>query len=504
MSLTPPNPQPMRGPPPVMLSLDLGSSGMKGSAFDTLGRPLAGLEAHSPLELQYGPDGAAEVNLPALVRAIEDVLDRLHQRLGQRPVLGVALTSFVSSLVALDHAGQPTGPALSYADTRAAGEVEAVAHLVDPGQVGCPAFSAYWPAQIRWWRAAHPHLRAARYCSVPDYLTLRWTGAWLTSYSLASWTGMLDRASLTWNAGALAAAGVGADQLPELADHDAARTLRPAFQARWPKLAGAPFYVGVSDGATATVGSGAAGGSRVALTVGSTSAVRLAVTGAPPAVPSGLWSYRIDRQTHLLGGALTEGGNLYEWLGSTLQLDHPNLDRELLAMAPDSHGLTFLPSLGGTRSPDYDPHTRGTVHGLGYATTPVQIARAAMEGVACRLADLAGRLPLPDDAVFIASGRALLASRPWQHMLADALGRPLLLGGPGGASARGAAMLALSAQGYPLPTGPGACRRVDPVPGHHERYQAATRRMHALEAALRGLREPRPAPGAASPQPVLT
>ncbi|GMA15156.1 gluconate kinase [Deinococcus metallilatus] len=483
-------PQPMRTPPPVMLSLDLGSSGLKGSAFDTLGRSLAGLEAHSPVELRYAPGGVAEVDLPALIRGIEDILDRLHQRLGQRPVLGVALTSFVSSLVVLDAADRPIGPVLSYADTRSAGEVAAVARMVDPEQVGCPAFSAYWPAQIRWWRAAHPDLHAARYGSVPDYLLLRWTGAWLTSYSLASWTGMLNRFSLTWDAGALAAAEVTADQLPELADYDTSLTLRPEFQARWPKLAGVPFYLGIADGATATVGSGAILPGRFALTVGSTSAVRMAVTGPPPAIPPGLWSYRITRAMHLLGGALTEGGNLYGWLTSTLQLGGKGLEEELLGIVPDSHGLTFIPSLGGTRSPDYDPHARGTVHGLSYATTPAQIARAGMEGVACRLADLAWRLPLPEDAVFIASGKALLASRPWQQMLADALGRPLLLEDrPTGASARGAALLALEAQGHPLPTEPTAQRLVEPVPDHHELYRAATRRMQALGAALSGLRE---------------
>jgi gluconokinase len=333
---------------------------------------------------------------------------------------------------------------------------------------------------------------------VPDYLLLRWTGAWLTSYSLASWTGMLCRSSLMWNAGALAAAGVSADQLPALTDHDTALSLQPEFQARWPKLAGVPFYLGVSDGATATVGSGAALPGRVSLTVGSTSAVRMAVTGPPPAVPPGLWSYRITRQTHLLGGALTEGGNLYGWLTSTLHLGNANLEEELLAMLPDAHGLTFIPSLGGTRSPDYDPYARGTVHGLGYATTPVQIARAAMEGVACRLADLAHRLPLPADAVFVASGRALLASRPWQHMLADALGRPLLVGdSPAGASARGAALLALESQGYSLPTALDERRLVKPVDGHHEVYRAATRRMQILETALSGLREARQDPGAA-------
>jgi len=245
----------------------------------------------------------------------------------------------------------------------------------------------------------------------------------------------------------------------------------------------------VADGATANVGSGALGPTRPAVTIGSTSAVRLALSGDARPIPPGLWSYHIDASTHLLGGALTEGGNLYAWLQSTFRLTRA-LDDDLLAMAPDTHGLTFLPALGGTRSPDYDPHARGTIHGLGYASTPAQIVRAAMEGVACRLADVAWRLPLADDATFIASGRALLASRAWPQILADALGRPLLLEDiRAGASARGAALLALSAQGVPVSGEPVAQRLVEPVPAHQGAYRDMGERMTRLTRVLRGERE---------------
>ncbi|UQN09103.1 gluconokinase [Deinococcus sp. QL22] len=483
--LASPSYRPVNAPPPVVLSLDIGSSGVKGAGFDVQGRALTGLEAYAPVELRYAAGGVAEVPLPELVAGVESVLDALHQRLGTRPVLAVALTSIASSLVALDRAGQPTGPVLSYADTRAAGEVASVARAVSTDEVGCPPFSAYWSAQLRWWRKAHPHLRVDKFCSVPDYLLLHWTGELTTSYSLASWTGMLDRTTWGWNAAALEVAGTEAGQLPTLTEHDCPLTLSALHRARWPKLAGVPFYPGVADGATANVGSGALTPSRVAVTVGSTSAVRMAVQGGAPPIPVGLWSYCIRRDVHLLGGALTEGGNLYSWLQQTVRLSGKSLDTELLSMAPDSHGLTFIPSLGGTRSPDYDPYARGTLHGLSYATTPVHMARAAMEAVACRLAELAHRLPLPDDAVFIGSGKALLASRPWQQMLADALGKPLLLEDRQiGASARGAALLALSAQGYPVATEPTAQRLVEPVPASHDTYRAATLRMRHLGLAL--------------------
>ncbi|SMB84718.1 gluconokinase [Deinococcus hopiensis] len=478
----------VHAPPPVVLALDLGSSGVKGAAFDTWGRSLAGLEVQESVALRYASGGVAEVPLNDVMTAAERVLDRLHSRLGNRAVLAVALTSIASTLVALNKRGEAVGPVLSYADTRSAGEVEALRGLTSPDETGCPAFSAYWPAQVRWWRLTHPELSVARFCSVPDFLLERWTGECVTSYSLASWTGLLDRRTLGWNARALAAAGLHASQLPVLGDHDTPLFLQRRWADRWPKLALAPFHPAVADGATANVGSGALTLSRPAVTVGSTSAVRFAVRGDPPPIPPGLWSYRIDRETHLLGGALTEGGNLYSWLQTTLRLGR-ELDQELLTLSPDAHGLTFLPALGGTRSPDYDPHARGTIHGLGYATTPVEIARAAMEGVACRLANVAWRLPVSGDALFVASGQALLASRAWQQILADALGRPLLLEDiRAGASARGAALMALQNQGHQVSTEPVAQRLVKPDPAHHDAYRALHVRMDCLTDQLRELR----------------
>ena len=476
--------RPVHAPPPVVLALDLGSSGVRGVAFDVLGRSLAGLEAQEDASLHYAAGGVTEVPLAAYLAAAETVLDRLHARLGNRPVLAVAMTSIASSLVVLDKRGEPVGPALSYADSRSAGEVAALGRT---DTTGCPPFSAYWPAQLRWWRAAHPELELDRVCSLPDFLLTRWTGELVTSYSMASWTGLLDRRLLDWDRASLAVAGLHAGQLPALHDHDARLHLRPMWADRWPKLAGVPFHPSVADGATANVGSGALGPARPAVTIGSTSAVRLALSGEAPSIPEGLWSYHIDRHTHLLGGALTEGGNVYAWLQATFRLNR-SLEEELVVMAPGAHDLTFLPALGGTRSPDYDSHARGTIHGLSYASTPAQIVRAAMEGVACRLADVAWRLPASDDATFIASGRALLASKAWPQILADALGRPLLLEDIR-ASARGAALLALKAQGFPVSGEPVAQRLVEPQAALYEPYRELSARMNRLTRLLREERE---------------
>ena len=183
---------------PIVLSIDLGSSSLKGVAFDQYGRALAGLEGRVKCGLRFSRDGGAEIDLERTVRAADELLDALHARSGSREVLAVSLTSIASSLIALDASGKPIGAALSYADTRSTAEV---AGVPDRREVtGCPPFTAYWPAQVRWWRGQHPGLELTRLCSLADYLLLRWFGGVpSTTFSLASWTGCLDRHRLSWD-----------------------------------------------------------------------------------------------------------------------------------------------------------------------------------------------------------------------------------------------------------------------------------------------------------------
>lgn len=60
-------------------------------------------------------------------------------------------------------------------------------------------------------------------------------------------------------------------------------------------------------------------------------------------MPSGLWCYRLDRHRAVLGGSLTDGGSIFEWLCDTLAVtpgnDLDSLIREAEDMPPASHGL---------------------------------------------------------------------------------------------------------------------------------------------------------------------
>ncbi len=228
------------------------------------------------------------------------------------------------------------------------------------------------------------------------------------------------------------------------------RGLSDAYARRWPMLRDVPFALAVGDGAAANVGSGAVHPDTAALTVGTTAALRRVSLENLPLVPRGLWSYRIDSARHLIGGATNEGGNIFRWVRETLQLtDRASLEAELLKRAPDSHHLTFLPLLAGERSPGWRLDATGTIHGLHLATAPIDIAQAALESVALRLAMIASQFESPAKTI-VASGGALQHSQAWVQMMADALALPITLLAEDELTARGAAILLLAAAGYAL------------------------------------------------------
>src|SRR5206468_10349206 len=116
---------------------------------------------------------------------------------------------------------------------------------------------------------------------------------------------------------------------------------------------------------------------------------------------------------------------------------------------PAAHGLVFLPYLGGERALGWDADRRGSIQGLSFATTPLDIAQAALEAVCYLLGDVVDAIGGVESVV--ATGGALLASPDWTQILADVLGRPVEVSGVPEGSARGAA---LAAVGAPFPAAP--------------------------------------------------
>ena len=491
---------------PLVLAIDLGTSSARVLAVDARGRVLAGSEAQLRYAIRTNVDGMAETDALPLFDLLVDAVDGALARLGPlaAEIAAVGFTSFWHGLLGLAADGRPATPVYYWADTRSAPDAAALRGDLDEAAVldrtGCRLHSSYWPAKLRWLARTRPTATAEVACwtGFAEYALGRWcepNGLGM-SLSMASGTGLLDVHRLDWDDAVLAALGLDRDRLPPLVDLTPGATLKPQWSKRWPHLAGKWWFPAVGDGACANVGSGAVGPDRVALTLGTSGAVRL-VVDAPPGrtwrVSPKLWAYRLDRQRAVLGGAVSNGGNAIAWLWSLLGTD---ADGAAMAAAetlePDAHGLTVLPFVAGERSPAWHDDASGVIAGLTIATRPEHILRAVLEAVAYRLAAIYRDLaPLAAaDHTVVANGGAILQSPLWLQMMADVFGHPIVALPPDDeASARGIAVVALVAAGIipaldAIPDPAAAGLVYEPDLDRHARYGRAMARQERLEWRL--------------------
>src|SRR5712692_105955 len=517
----------------LVLSLDVGTSSTRAECFDEGGCALPEAGARVAYEAAVTPDGGVELDTERLLGWVGQAIDGCLTRLGprRRDVDAVGASVFWHSLLGLGADGTPLTPVMTWADTRSAADADELRTRLDDHAVhartGAPIHSTFYPARLRWLRRARPAVvgRAAHWCGFAEYLALRLTGHLSVSVSMASGTGLLDQAAQDWGSELLAHCGIAAERLPPISDAPAHGLTSP-FAERWPELARAPWYPGWGDGACSNLGSDCTDPSRLALNVGTSSALRMVArdagraagrrgAGAPPseasgsaeraaarpgagapaceasnmknapaATPLGLWRYRVDAARSIVGGATSEGGNVVSWCRRALALpaNDAALELALEAVPPDGHGLTALPFLAGERSPGWRADARGALAGISAGTEGIAVLRAFMEAVAYRLGMVYDRLaPLAADGHrVIASGGALHRSRAWASIVADVLGVPLTLCGDPEASSRGAALLALEALGAPPPPPLPAGATIIPDPGRHGVYRAARERQRRL------------------------
>ncbi|HEU4368139.1 MAG TPA: gluconokinase [Methylomirabilota bacterium] len=477
----------------MVIALDLGTSSVRATLYDAQGRVVDGRFRQMAYTPATTRDGGVEHDPARVLDAAAACLDAVVRAARRDDVQAVGVASFWHGLLGFDAAHRPVTPLFMWADSRSTREADLLHDALDEdalhARTGCHLHASYWPAKLRWLARERPADvgRVARWGSIGEHLELAFFGEAATSLSMASGTGLLDQTALGWDAEALAAAGIEPAQLFPLVNlADGRRGLRAPWAGRWPALRGVPWFPAMGDGAASNVGSDCVDPHRIALNVGTSAALRL-VTTTEVAPPRGLWRYRLDRRRSVLGGATSEGGNVYAWCREVLRLpDDDAVERALAERAPDVHGLTLLPFLAGERAPGWRGGRRAAIAGLSLDSTALDVVHAALEAVALRLA-LVYALLAPHasrEHVVVASGGAISRSRAWTRMLADALGRPVHCSPESEATSRGAALFALESLGVlPDVTGLRAPlgEMVTPDPARHARYAAALERHRRLD-----------------------
>ena len=436
---------------PLILSLDIGSSSVRSCLFDAglrmLPRSLVKI-AHSSTTAN---DGSVEFDATGLIGRVESAIDMALSR-ANRPVDAVALCSFWHSLVGVDDRGRPITPVLTWADTRSREYSAVLKERFDERSIHqktCAHFhSSFWPAKLLWLCNERPKIweKTTRWLSFSDLVAERLFGESVTSISMASATGIFEQRKLNWDGELLRYLKVKRAILPRVANDGETFQLTRKYIRRWPLLADSKWLPAIGDGAADHLGSCGSSPNTASLMVGTSAAMRVVLDKMPRRIPAGLWCYRIDSKRVIVGGALSDGGNLYALIKKNFGLKG-DVEAEI-SKRETPEGLVVIPFFHGERSTGYDENARGAIIGMTAEHDGFDVLRAAMEGVAFRLADIYERLStVTDIQTIVASGGAIRQSPTWTQIIADTLGQNLTVSDADESSLRGAALLASSTTG---------------------------------------------------------
>jgi len=471
-----------------ILAIDIGTTNVRGALFDHRGQLVPGTMVKNERHIKSTLDGGSEIDANDALRHVTKVVDEVMASANNinGDITHVAQCSFWHSLVGVDGNGKPTTKVVSWADNRSRSEVSLLRKKLDEEDVhdrtGARFHSSFWPAKLLWIKRSGEDAfkYTDKWLSLSDYISLKLFDNASTTVSMASATGLFDIRKRQWDGPLMRFLKLKRSSLPAIAAGDRFFKLNRKFARRWPRLADAEWSPAIGDGAASNIGSGCVGNGRAALMIGTSGAMRIAYRGEPPnKIPEGLWCYRVDHDRVIIGGALSDGGSLIQWLKENLRLP-PNFESLIARREADSHGLTFLPFLNGERSTGYHENAGGTIVGLTSSTDTIAIAQAAMEAVAYRFAGIFDQLKqITEIDKIVGSGGALRASPVWAQMIADVLGREIAMIDVPEASLRGAVLLVLETIGNIEGTEqvlPGRRRIFGPNVERHAIYQEARAR----------------------------
>jgi xylulokinase len=395
-----------------VLAVDLGTGGPKVGLVSTRGEVV--WWKHRTVETRRGPGGAATQDAEEWWRlVVESTREGLAEAcIEGEEIVAVAVTGQWASTVPVDEYGVPVGECVMWMDSRG----RALSRAVVAGPV-----SGYDPVALATWvrrtggvpstngddplghlllleREVPAVARRARWYLEPvDYLTMRFTGLAAASHMSMTAAWLTDNRRLdvlAYDPKLVRLSGAPAAKLPPLvASGSVIGPVQRTVAAELGISASARVVTGLPDLHGSTVGSGFVGPYETHLSIGTTAWVgcplprkKTDVIRQLAAVP-GLG--RVGGAPYLLGNNQESAGRCLQWFRDAVAAGAPGSPTSyaeitgLAATAPaGSGGVVFTPWLAGERSPVDDRSARGGFHNVSVATSPADLARSVLEGVA--------------------------------------------------------------------------------------------------------------------------
>ncbi|MFH0065670.1 gluconokinase [Peribacillus sp. NPDC056705] len=450
-----------------MMGIDIGTTSTKVVLFSKGGEVVQscsrGYPLHSPTPSVAEQD--PEEIYKAVIIAIGEVM--IASGIEKQELGFISFSSAMHSLIAIGKDGNPLTNSITWADNRSvayAGKLKASEQGMQLyHRTGTPIHPMSPITKVMWLRNEHPGIfnETEKFIGIKEYIIYKFFNEYVMDYSLASATGMFNLNDLKWDEEALTIAGIGADKLPALVPTTHILSgLSEELAAKMNIHASTPFVIGASDGVLANLGQNAIKPGVLAVTIGTSGAVRT-VSDRPLTDPKGrTFCYSLTENHWVIGGPVNNGGITFRWARD--QLGRMEIEKakasgqdsyEILTdmasnIAPGSDGLIFHPYMAGERAPLWSADARGSFFGLALHHTRDHMVRAVLEGVMYNLYSvLIAVKELTGAPEKIHASGGFVRSKLWRQIMADIFNQNVTIPESFESSSLGAAVIGLYALG---------------------------------------------------------
>ena len=401
----------------LYIGVDIGTTATKAICFDIHGNVIRQV-SHS--YAMYHPKPNWSVQNPQEI--LETVLKCISEiTKGIQPEF-ISFSSAMQSIIAINETGKPLTEAILWADNRAALIAENLKnskkgkHFYQKTGIPIHPFSPM--TKIAWFKEfdSEVFLKTFKFISIKEYVWHHLTYEYCTDTSMASGTGLLNIHTLEWDDEVLEFLNIKPNQLSKVCQvtHQG-KGISDDFL----------YVIGGGDGALANLGTGAMSKNCIALTIGTSGAVRLPIDKPYVDKQMRTQCYHLMDSQYLTLGAVNNGAIILQWLRETLLKTEKSFEvlfEEAEKIPAGSDGLLFVPYLLGERAPIWDASAQGSLLGMQITHTQAHLVRATLEGILFGLFQITEiLLPDPEErkqTKVMASG-GFGKSELWLQMVAD-------------------------------------------------------------------------------------
>lgn len=451
----------------LYLGVDIGTTSTKSVLFGKDGSVFSMHHVEYPL---YSPaPSIAEQDPDEIFRAVIESIKITIQKSGFKDpdIRLVSFSSAMHSVIAVDDKGKPLTRCITWADSRAKKYADKIKNELNGLEIymrtGTPIHPMSPLAKLFWLRNEQPELfsKTSKFIGIKEYIFFQLFNTYVVDHSIASAMGMFNLKNLEWDQEALEIAGVSSEQLSvPVSTTYTLIGMKSEFAVEMGLSPSTPFVIGASDGVLSNLGVNAIDPGVVAVTIGTSGAIRT-VTDRPVTDPKGrIFCYALTEKHWVIGGPVNNGGMTFRWVrdefassevetAKRLGIDpYEVLTKIASRVAAGSDGLIFHPYLAGERAPLWNSNARGSFFGLGLHHKKEHMVRSVLEGVILNLYTvllaLQEMIGVPKK---IQATGGFARSELWRQMMADIFNQEVVVPESFESSCLGAVVLGMYAIG---------------------------------------------------------